>query len=77
MFGKAMLDTDDLLLADIRDADRLRVIMQQIRAQIANGGPVTVTHREVTRYFMTVKEAVHLVLQAATLGRDSETLILD
>ena len=181
MFGKAMLDTDDLLLADIRDADRLRVIMQQIRpdvvfhaaalkhlpmleaapseafktnvlgtrnvlqaayeagvpvfvnistdkaadpvsvlghskrtterltagieppqdggrylsvrfgnvlgsrgsmltafrAQIANGGPVTVTHREVTRYFMTVKEAVHLVLQAATIGRDSETLILD
>ncbi len=180
MFGKAMLDTDDLILADIRDAARMHDVMQQVRpdvvfhaaalkhlpmleaapseafktnvlgtrnvlqaayeagvpvfvnistdkaadpvsvlghskrtterltagilppqggrylsvrfgnvlgsrgsvltafrAQIAEGGPVTVTHREVTRYFMTVREAVHLVLQAATLGRDSETLILD
>lgn len=180
MFGKAMLDSDDLLLADIRDLDRLREIMALVRPdvvfhaaalkhlpmleaapaeafktnvlgtrnvllaaseqdvpifvnistdkaadptsvlgyskrtterltagvlppkegrylsvrfgnvlgsrgsvltafrdQVAKGGPITVTDPEVTRYFMTVREAVHLVLQAATIGRDSETLILD
>jgi len=52
-------------------------VIEAFRFQIANGGPVTVTDRDVTRYFMTVSEAVHLVLQAAVLGRQSETLILD
>ena len=52
-------------------------VLTAFRAQIAAGGPVTVTDPEVTRFFMTIPEAVHLVLQAATLGEDSETLILD
>lgn len=52
-------------------------VLTAFRAQIAAGGPVTVTDPEVTRYFMTIPEAVHLVLQAATIGATSETLILD
>ncbi len=52
-------------------------VLTAFRHQIANGGPVTVTDPEVTRYFMTIPEAVHLVLQAAVIGEHSETLILD
>lgn len=52
-------------------------VLTAFRAQIATGGPVTVTDPDVTRFFMTIPEACHLVLQAATIGDNSETLILD
>lgn len=52
-------------------------VLTAFTAQIAAGGPVTVTHPDVTRFFMTVQEAVQLVIQAAAIGHDGEALVLD
>ena len=51
--------------------------LNTFRYQIKSGGPIKVTHPDVTRYFMTVSEAVHLVLQSILIGETGETLILE
>jgi FlaA1/EpsC-like NDP-sugar epimerase len=52
-------------------------VLTSFAKQIAGGGPVTVTDKHVTRYFMTIAEAVQLVIQAAAIGNDGEALVLD
>jgi FlaA1/EpsC-like NDP-sugar epimerase len=52
-------------------------VLTAFSAQVASGGPITVTHPDVTRYLMTTQEAVHLVIQAAAIGRDGEALVLE
>jgi len=52
-------------------------VIPRFREQIARGGPVTVTHPEITRYFMSQSEATQLLLQAGLMGRGGELLVLD
>jgi UDP-N-acetylglucosamine 4,6-dehydratase len=52
-------------------------VLQLFRSQISEGGPVTVTHRDVTRFFMSIPEATQLVLQASAMAADGEVFVLD
>ncbi|MFT5706034.1 MAG: FlaA1/EpsC-like NDP-sugar epimerase [Oceanospirillaceae bacterium] len=52
-------------------------VVPLFRTQIANGGPVTVTHREITRFFMTIPEASQLVIQAGAMGKGGDVFVLD
>jgi len=52
-------------------------VIPLFRKQIANGGPLTLTHKEITRYFMTIPEASQLVLEAGAMGKGGEIFIFD
>lgn len=52
-------------------------VVPLFKSQIASGGPITVTHKEITRYFMTIPEACQLVLEAGFIGNGSEIYIFD
>ncbi len=52
-------------------------VIPKFREQIAKGGPITITHPEITRYFMSIPEAAQLVMQAGLMGRGGEIFVLD
>ncbi len=52
-------------------------VIQVFRRQLASGGPLTVTHPDIRRYFMTISEAARLVIQAGAIGEDGQILLLD
>jgi FlaA1/EpsC-like NDP-sugar epimerase len=52
-------------------------VLPAFREQAKRGGPITVTHPDITRYFMLVEEATLLVINAGAIGRDGEVLVLD
>lgn len=52
-------------------------VIPKFREQIAKGGPITITHPEITRYFMSIPEAAQLVMQAGLMGKGGEVFVLD
>jgi FlaA1/EpsC-like NDP-sugar epimerase len=80
MYVQSLSDSSSCRFITVRFGnvlDSAGSVVQIFRQQILEGGPVTVTHPEMRRFFMTIPEAAQLVIQAGTVGRSGQILLLD
>ena len=76
-FGQKKIDTKFSIVRFGNVLESSGSLIPLLRTQILNGGPITITHKDVTRYFMTLSEAAHLVIESSFLTKGSEIFLFD